>query len=100
MDENHQNLFNKVRISSLDQRRPGNYSQEASKQANQEAKSSMSFEMKSMNSRDEMGSDCDSDSKPASGLNPRKKKHKKLLAQQFLAKTKYIEDELNKTPEN
>lgn len=42
-----------------------------------------------------MSSEDDSDIQSTSKLNARKKKHKKVLAQKFLAKTKYIEDELN-----
>jgi hypothetical protein len=44
----------------------------------------------------DMSSDEDSDEdETLNKLNARKKKHKKVLAQQFLAKTKYIEDQLN-----
>ena len=60
----------------------------------------MSFENRSQ-SKMEMSSDEESDDdETLNQLNARKKKHKKVLAQQFLAKTKYIEDELNQTPEN
>lgn len=80
-----QNLFNKVRIGSLEERNEDRDRRHQMQDIdipkfNPEDKNYMSFEMKSQNSKNAMTSDDDSDHQSISRLNARKKKHKKLLA--------------------